>query len=314
MSANVDLTRKKLNEPWLVAVWPGMGHVALSAGFYLMAKLEMHQIAEFSSAGLYDIEYVEVNAGRIQPPRRPRSRVFGWKAPKGQRDIVVFIGEAQPPSGKFAFCESLIDFARDLGVQRVFTFAAMATQMHPANESRVFAAATDEVMLGELDRPDVRLLDEGHIGGLNGVLLGAAAEKGMPGVCLLGEMPHLFAQVAFPKASLAVLNVFTDIASIELDFAELREQAETTDHKLGEILHKLQRSLEQGEQAEGEQEFSAEAPEPRLSSQDEDRIEKLFEEAASDRSKAYVLKRELDRLDVFQIYENRFLDLFTKED
>lgn len=32
----------KLNKPWLVAVWPGMGHVALSAGYYLMAKLGMH--------------------------------------------------------------------------------------------------------------------------------------------------------------------------------------------------------------------------------------------------------------------------------
>jgi hypothetical protein len=32
----------KLNQPWLVAVWPGMGHVAISAGYYLMAKLGMH--------------------------------------------------------------------------------------------------------------------------------------------------------------------------------------------------------------------------------------------------------------------------------
>ena len=31
----------KFNKPWLVAVWPGMGHVAISAGYYLMAKLGM---------------------------------------------------------------------------------------------------------------------------------------------------------------------------------------------------------------------------------------------------------------------------------
>lgn len=29
----------KLNDPWLVAVWPGMGNVALNAGVYLLAKL-----------------------------------------------------------------------------------------------------------------------------------------------------------------------------------------------------------------------------------------------------------------------------------
>jgi hypothetical protein len=32
----------KLVHPWLVAVWPGMGNVALNAAFYLLAKLEMH--------------------------------------------------------------------------------------------------------------------------------------------------------------------------------------------------------------------------------------------------------------------------------
>ena len=39
----------KLNKPWLVAVWPGMGHVAISAGYFLVAKLGMHILAEFSA-------------------------------------------------------------------------------------------------------------------------------------------------------------------------------------------------------------------------------------------------------------------------
>ena len=36
----------KLHHPWMVAVWPGMGHVALNAGVYLLAKLGMDVIAE----------------------------------------------------------------------------------------------------------------------------------------------------------------------------------------------------------------------------------------------------------------------------
>jgi hypothetical protein len=39
----------KLIHPWFIAVWPGMGNVALDAGFYLLAKLEMHVIAETKS-------------------------------------------------------------------------------------------------------------------------------------------------------------------------------------------------------------------------------------------------------------------------
>ena len=49
---------------------------------------------------------------------------------------------------------------------------------------------------------------------------------------------------------------------------------------------------------------------PRLTPGEEQRIEQLFEEAKQNRSKAYVLKQELDRLEVFADYEDRFLDLF----
>ena len=42
-------------------------------------------------------------------------------------------------------------------------------------------------------------------------------------------------------------------------------------------------------------------------------IEQLFGECQTDRSHAYQLKNELDRLGVFAKYENRFLDLFRTE-
>jgi hypothetical protein len=38
----------------------------------------------------------------------------------------------------------------------------------------------------------------------------------------------------------------------------------------------------------------------------------LFNQANQDRSKAFELKQELDRLGVFKDYEDRFLDLFKK--
>jgi proteasome assembly chaperone (PAC2) family protein len=94
----------KLTHPWLVAVWPGMGNVALNAGIYLLAKLEMQMIAEYEARDLFDVDHVEVKEGVIQPGRRPRNRFFLWRDPKHKRDLVVFLGEAQPPIGKYMFC------------------------------------------------------------------------------------------------------------------------------------------------------------------------------------------------------------------
>ena len=66
----------KLKHPWLVAVWPGMGHVAVTAGYYLMAKLGMHLLTEFSPRELFEVEYVEVEGGLIRAGQLPRSRLF----------------------------------------------------------------------------------------------------------------------------------------------------------------------------------------------------------------------------------------------
>lgn len=301
----------KLKDPWLVAVWPGMGHIALNAGYYLLSKLGMHVIAEYESMDFFDVEHVEVKEGIITTGHRPRNRFFAWTDPNQKHDLVVFLGEAQPPMGKYRFCRKLIDFTQELEVKRVFTFAAMATQMHPEHECRVFGAATDAESLEELKRLELDILQDGHIGGLNGVLLGVAGERGLRGACLLGEMPHIFSQLPFPKASQAILEVFTTITGI-IDFTELAEQSRIMEQQLGELLARVEQTM--GSQLPSqEEEYDPEAVEEKgLASVEKQRIEGLFEQAQKDRSKAFELKQELDRLGVFTDYEDRFLDLFKK--
>lgn len=326
----------QLNRPWLVAVWPGMGHVALNAGVYLLAKLQMTAIAEFEGGDLFDVTQVEVKNGVIQPARRPRNRFFVWADPNKRHDLVVFLGEAQPPVGKLPFCRQVIEYARELGVERVITFAAMATQMRPEHPSRVFGAATDLEGVAELRELDLTILEDGNIGGLNGVLLGAAASTGLRGSCFLGEMPQVFAQVPFPKASLAILKSFAELTGVELDLTELAEQARTVEEQLGDLLTRVEQQYgqqpggsdeedasefltddeDEDDEGEGETDVSEgyryEEPDEPVPLPSVARIEELFERAANDRSKAFELKRELDRLGLFKQYEDRFLDLFKK--
>jgi hypothetical protein len=128
-------------------------------------------------------------------------------------------------------------------------------------------------------------------------------------------MPHIFAQLRYPKAALAVLELFTNLADIPIDLTELSEQAKEVEQKLGELLEKVELALqEQSESTSLEDEVVQQEPpeEERLSPQDERHLEGLFEQARQDRSKAYELKLELDRLKLYKEYEDRFLDLFKK--
>lgn len=305
---------EKLRNPWLVAVWPGMGGVAISAGYYLMAKLGMHLLIEFPAAEFFELEQIEVKDGLILNKRLPRSRLFLWNDPRHEHDLIVFIGEAQPPARGGAFCRKLIEQSKILGVERVFTFAAMATQKRPKHESKVFSAAIDRDTFARFKKLGLQPLEDGTISGLNGVLLAMAAGAGLPGGCLLGGIPHVFSQIPFPKASLAVLESFCVMSGIEIDFAELRSHAETVETTLENFLTRMESAVEPDEPrleaADGDAASSANSP--GSGTAERRRLEQLFAESRDDRSRAYELKQELDRLGLFNEYEDRFLDLFRE--
>ena len=100
----------------------------------------------------------------------------------------------------------------------------------------------------------------------------------------------------------------------ELDLTELFEQVETMDQQLGEVLTKVETVLERHSEAEEEGYSPEPVGEDRISRDEEQRIEDLFEQATHNRSKAYELKAELDQLGVFKDFEDRFLDLFKAGD
>ncbi len=305
-----------LNNPILIAAWPGMGHVALTASYYMIAKLQMEVLAEYASSELFDVDHVSVSDGRIQPFRYPKNQIFVWRHPKGGNDLLVFIGEAQPPLGRYNFCRKLIDLAQREGVSKVFTFAAMAAPIGLEDESRVIAAATDQGTLDQLTKNGVDLLASGSISGMNGIILGVAAERNIPGGCMLGEMPHSFINVPYPKASLAILKVFSQMTDLNIELVDLKLEADRMQDYLTNAVKQIQR-LEQQREADKYEDEETFIPDPilngKLSDEEKERLERLFEKAQRDRSKAFELKQELDRLDVFKDYEDRFLDLFKKD-
>jgi proteasome assembly chaperone (PAC2) family protein len=308
------------SRPLLVAVWPGMGQVALTAGYYLMSRLHMHETDPLPSRDLFDTDHVDVEGGLVRGERAPRSRLFRWEDPARRRDVTVLLGEAQPPAAKRAYCARLLDHAERAGIADVFTFAAMATEMQLGAPSRVYGATTDEAGRDLLRRFAVPPMPDGRIAGLNGVLLGAAAKRGLRGYGLLGEMPGFVSQVPFAKSSAAVLEVFSRMTGIPIDLAELQEYGRTIENRLVELVAKVQEAVERTdfeapspEALSAPEEPAEEAvPSDGVTEMDRKRIENLFAHAHRERSKAFELKRELDRLGLFERYEDRFLDLFRR--
>lgn len=341
------ITHQRLNDPWLLAVWPGMGNVALGAGGFLIDKLAPQPLFTVPTDGFFDVGSIQVRDGIVGPARLPENRFYAWKNPGGGRDLVIFVGEAQPTTRGYAFCEALLRAAEGLGVKRVFTFASMVTPQHPTAPSRVFAVATSAEVLADVRRvePNVAVLAEGQISGLNGTLLAAAAAQGLEGVGLLAEVPQVAANVPYLKASHAVLSVFSRLAGLSVDLGELAAQAARVEQgllqliqQLGSLAAQAQQAVSEATGAKGEGEAEAEEDEPdtraerareTASAEDEEdeaprtgaldpatmaHIEELFLKAAADRDQALRLKELLDEHGAFKRYEDRFLNLFLKRE
>ncbi len=300
----------------LLAVWPGMGHVALTAGFYLMSKLHMHEEEPLDTGDLFDLEHVDVEEGLARAGHIPVSHLYADAGPRKGCPLGLVIGEAQPPLHKLEYCRRILDGAQRFGVGRVLTFAAMAVEEHPKEPARVFGVATHREGVESLRHHGIGVLESGQIKGMNGVFLAAAAQRGIPGICLLGTMPAFAAQIPYPKASHAVLEAFLKLCGVSLDLEELRQYGKSIETHLTAGLEKIQEALQSQEVGEGPSLPGATSEEAKATEgpteEDRRKVDELLEQARRDRSKAFELKRELDRRGLFKEYENRFLDLFRR--
>ncbi len=206
-----------------------MGLVAFKAVSYMLEHLDSRPLAQLDAHSIYPLKSVDITDGVIESSRLPESRAYYHVADGSGRDLVIFLGEEQPVAGtEWALSSELLDLALGTGVKDVYTFAAMVTQVDHRTHPRVWGCATNTELTAVLRHSDVAIMEDGQISGLNGLLLGVARHRGMNGTCLLGELPYYLTQIAYPMASLAVLESFCNLVGVKLDLDELRALATAT--------------------------------------------------------------------------------------
>jgi proteasome assembly chaperone (PAC2) family protein len=212
----------KLNNPILVAAWPGMGNVALKAAHYLREALNAREYHRIDPQDFFPIPTISIRNALIETIRLPETKFYFWKNKKPKNDLLICVSEAQPIAGKeIKFSNLILDVAKQAGVKKIFTFASLTSTIDHRTKPGVWGIATSFTMLKQLEKLTINILNDGQIGGLNGVFLGIAKEAHFEGACLLGEIPFYAAQIENPYASWAVLEVFTHFFKISLDFSKL---------------------------------------------------------------------------------------------
>ena len=297
---------------WLVVGWPGVGGVAASAVQAIHHELGSSLVDAIEPDPTFEVEEIRVRSGVCFPGPLPRLsfRVVNTGV---DHDLLLFIPDRQPDQQGLALCRRVLESAASMGISRVVTFAALTSTIAPEATPAVFYCSPDPPLQTEMTDMGVDPMESGSIRGLNGLMLLAAQEVGIPSVCLISEIPTWGIQMPNPKTSKALATTLAGLLGMKFKLLHLEpqiiaieecmiEMRGTTDFQFKGLLeHEI-----------FEPHIPNASDKNQLTMQDMERVESLFTEATIDRSRTMALKVELDRLGVFVEYEDRFLDLFRE--
>jgi len=227
--------RPRLNSPNMLAAWPGIGNVAMIVAAYLKRKLDFKELGEIEASYFFDPIGVMVKDNLVEAPQFPQNSFYYWKNKKKKSDTILFIGEDQPASKSYELANCVLDVAQKFQVQRIYTCAAALTRIHHTEQPRVWGAASDYNAAQDLVKYDLISGGNLQIAGLNGLLLGVAKERGVEGICLLGEVPMYATRVQNPMAALAIVQVLDKLLGIQVDIGELAQQATEAREKMKQV-------------------------------------------------------------------------------
>jgi len=211
----------KSSNPVLVCGLPGSGYVGKLAADHLVSTFKLRKVVEYASPTFPPQVSVKED-GTADPPKGD----LYFAAANRRRGLFVFTAETQPTTseGEYELSDAVVKFAKKCGVKRVFTLAAYITGSF-SKSPRVYGTGTSKEIAGLLAGNGVTLMKDGGISGMNGLLIGMAALRGLEGACLLGETSGY---VVDAGASKAVLELLSKVLELPIDTSKLEEKAEET--------------------------------------------------------------------------------------
>jgi uncharacterized protein len=294
--------------PTLLAAWPGMGNVGLITMAYLRHILDARRCAEIDMGPFFIPDSIVVKDGVAQLPRLPSSVFHYHRDP----DLIIFESGAQVSGhDAIAVTKEILSLAQRFGVKRIITAAAFAQSMSYQDESAVLVACTAPKLLAEMADEGITPMPDGYIAGLNGLMLGVAGARAIESACFLGTIPLYATNLTYPKASLAIVRVLKRLFDMDFELTDLENDSHSMDRQLATIEERIRKIFPSMEEHDEE---IKDLDHEKVPHHIMERIERLFQVVERDRSRAPELKAELDRWNLFELYENRFLDLFGGEE
>ncbi|MFF2571710.1 PAC2 family protein [Streptomyces sp. NPDC058084] len=218
----------ELIDPVMVAAfegWNDAGDAASAAVAHLDREWKGEVFAALDAEDYYDFQvnrptvWLDGGVRKITWPTTRLSVVrIGGDKP---RDLVLVRG-IEPSMRWRSFCNELLGFAHELGVEMVVILGALLGDTPHTRPVPVSGVTSDPDLARTMDLEETRY--EGPTG-IVGILQEACTHAGVPAVSLWAAVPHYVSQPPNPKATLALLNRLEDLIGLRIPLGELPEDA-----------------------------------------------------------------------------------------
>ncbi|GGZ41264.1 hypothetical protein GCM10010387_39420 [Streptomyces inusitatus] len=218
----------ELIDPVMVAAfegWNDAGDAASTAVAHLDREWKGEVFAALDAEDYYDFQvnrptvWLDGGVRKITWPTTRLSVVrIGGEKP---RDLVLVRG-IEPSMRWRSFCNEILGFAHELGVEMVVILGALLGDTPHTRPVPVSGITSDPDLARTMDLEETRY--EGPTG-IVGILQEACTHAGVPAVSLWAAVPHYVSQPPNPKATLALLNRLEDLIGLRIPLGELPEDA-----------------------------------------------------------------------------------------
>ncbi len=143
---------------------------------------------------------------------------------RGKRDILLFAGDTSPMDDQYEFAQFLLEEAKGLGVEELYSVGARWAEnpMPPESEPQASGFATDAAGVTKLKKHGVKVLGEEPAPFFASMVVAMAKDHGIRGYKLSvdhGEpSPHV-------RSVTRLLEILSGLAGFEVDLGDLRSKA-----------------------------------------------------------------------------------------
>jgi len=210
-------------------------HLVRSLGAAKVAAIDAEPFSIMSFPGSMEMSalfrpHIEIEEGLITTFEMPANEFFASEAD----NLVLFSGR-EPHLHWTAFAECLFRAAEALGVRMIYFIGTFAGVVPHSREPRLYTSVSDASLKAEMERLGIRFSTYTGPGSFATYLTRLSADRGMPMVSLVAEIPA-YVQGRNPKCIEAMVRRLAAIVGLTVDMAGLRAASDAFEERLARII------------------------------------------------------------------------------